>query len=98
MPVKVVAIVVAKTGREEAFVDAARTVAAASRAEPGVLSYELWREAEGERRFVFTELYRDRAAVDAHMASDHFTAFALAARDLAAGRPDIIITDAVDVA
>jgi hypothetical protein len=32
------------------------------------------------------------------MASDHFKAFGLAARDLAAARPEIIATQAVDVA
>ncbi|WP_419826394.1 putative quinol monooxygenase [Sphingomonas sp.] len=97
MPVKVVAIVPARPDGEDEFVAAAKTCATASRAEEGVLSYELWREAAGERRFVFNELYRDQAAVDAHMASDHFRAFAMAARDLAGGRPDIIVTHAIDV-
>lgn len=97
MAVKVVAMVSVKSGQEEAFTAAAKTCAAASRAEPGVLHYELWREAQGERRFVFNELYTDDAAVQAHMASDHFKAFGLAARDLAAARPDIIVTHAVDL-
>jgi quinol monooxygenase YgiN len=97
MPVRVVALVTAKVGEEEAFVAAARTCAAASRAEPGVLHYELWQEADGERRFVFNELYVDDAAVQAHMASDHFKAFGLAARDLATARPTIIVTHPVDV-
>jgi quinol monooxygenase YgiN len=97
MPVKVVALVPARPDRVDEFVAAARTCATASRAEVGVISYELWREAAGEGRFVFNELYVDQAAVDAHMASDHFKVFAMAARDLAAGRPDIIVTHAVDV-
>jgi quinol monooxygenase YgiN len=70
MAVKVVALVVAKPGEEEAFTAAAQTCAAASRAEPGVLHYELWRETDGERRFVFNELYVDDAAVQQHMASE----------------------------
>lgn len=97
MPVKVVALVTVKPGDEDAFVAAARVCVAATRAEPGVLHYELWREAEGERRFVFNELYVDQAAVQAHMTSDHFKAFGAAARGLAAGRPDIIVTHSVDV-
>lgn len=76
--------------------EAARVCVAASRAEPGVLRYDIWREAEGEGRFVFDELYVDDAAVQAHMASDHFKAFGLAARDLAAG-PDITVVHAVDL-
>jgi len=87
-----------KPGLEDAFVEAARVCVAASRAEDGVLHYDLWREADGERRFVFNELYVDDGAVAAHMASDHFKAFGLAARDLALGRPVIIRTHAVDVA
>jgi len=98
MPVKVIAFVTVKPGEEDAFVEAARPCVAASRAEPGVLHYDLWREAEGERRFVFNELYVDDAAVQAHMASDHFKAFGLAARNLAAARPTIIATHPVDVA
>jgi len=98
MPTKVVALVSVKPGEEEAFTAAARTCVAATRTEPGVLHYELWREAEGERRFVFNELYVDDAAVQAHMASDHFKAFGLAARNCAAARPTIIVTHPIDVA
>lgn len=98
MSVKVIAFVPVKPGQEEAFEAAAAVCVAASRAEPGVLHYDLWREAEGERRYVFNELYVDQAAVAAHMASDHFKAFGLAARDLAAGRPQIIATTPVNVA
>jgi len=98
MPVKVVAFVSVKPGQEDAFVAAARDCVAASRAEPGVLRYDVWRETEGERRVVFDELYVDDAAVQAHMASDHFKAFGTAARDLAAARPSITVAHAVEVA
>jgi quinol monooxygenase YgiN len=54
MPVKVVALVTVKPGEDEAFVAAAGPCVAALRAEPGVLHYDLWREAEGEHRFVST--------------------------------------------
>ena len=53
---------------------------------------------EGERRFVFNEIYVDDAAVQAHMASDHFKAFGMAAQDLAAARPSITVTHPVMVA
>ena len=98
MPVKVVALVAVKPDRDEAFVQAAKKCVAASRAEPGVLHYELWQETDGDRRFVFNELYEDGAAVQAHMTSEHFKAFGIAARDLVAGRPTIIKTHAIDVA
>lgn len=98
MSVKVVAFVSVKPGQENAFVAAARVCVAASRAEVGVLHYDLWRETDGDQRYVFNELYVDDAAVTAHMTSDHFKAFGLAARDLAAARPTIIKTLAIDVA
>lgn len=98
MSVKVVAFVSVKPGQEDAFEQAAGLCVAASRAEAGVLHYDLWRETDGEQRYVFNELYADDAAVAAHMASDHFKAFGLAARDLAAARPIIIKTHAIDVA
>jgi quinol monooxygenase YgiN len=98
MSVKVIAFVSVKPGHEDGLVAAARPCITASRAEPGVLSYDLWREVDGERRFVFDELYVDDAAVQAHMASDHFKAFGIAARDLASARPIITVTHAVEVA
>ena len=98
MSVKVIAFVSVKPGQEDAFVTAARDCIAASRAEPGVLHYNLWREVDGEGRFVFNEFYVDDAAVQAHMASDHFKAFGMAVRDLAAARPSITVTHAVEVA
>ena len=52
MSVKIIAFVTVKPGSEDAFVDAARICVAASRAEPGVLHYDLWREADGERRIL----------------------------------------------
>jgi quinol monooxygenase YgiN len=98
MPVKVIAFVTVKEGEEKAFEAAADICVAASRAEPGVLYYDLWREAEGERRYVFNELYTDQAAVQTHMGSDHFKAFGMAARDMATGRPTIIVTNPINVA
>lgn len=97
MSVKVVAFVSVKPGQEDAFVAAARDCIAGSRAKPGVLRYDVWREVEGERRYVFDELYVDDAAVQAHMASGHFKAFGMAARDLAAARPSITVTHPVEV-
>lgn len=97
MPVKIIAFVTVTPGQEDAFVASANVIIAASRSEPGVLHYDLWRETEGERRFVFNELYRDDAAVDSHMTSDHFKAFGLTVQDVAAAPPTIIKMQAVNV-
>jgi quinol monooxygenase YgiN len=97
MSVKVIALVSVKPGADDAFLAAARICAVGSRAEPGVLHYELWRESEGARHFVFNELYVDDAAVQQHMASDHFKAFGSAMRDLIVDRPTIIVSHPVDL-
>jgi quinol monooxygenase YgiN len=97
MTVKVIALVAIKLGEEAAFLAAAHTCVLASRAEPGVLHYDLWREAEGERRFVFNELYVDDAAVQQHMASEHFKAFGLVIRELTAASPTIVVSHPIDV-
>jgi quinol monooxygenase YgiN len=97
MPVKVVALVTIKPGGEAAFLSAAQTCVVASRAEPGVLHYDLWREAQGDRRFVFNELYADDVAVQQHMESEHFMAFGVAIRELAAASPTIVVSYPVDV-
>jgi quinol monooxygenase YgiN len=98
MSIKVIAFVSVKPGHEDAFEAAAAQCVAGSRNEAGVLHYDLWREAEGERRYVFNELYQDEAAIEAHRGSDHYKAFGLAARDLAAARPAIHVLTAIDVA
>lgn len=98
MSVKVIALVSVSPGQEDAFMAAASVCIASSRSEAGVLHYDLWREVDGERRFVFNELYIDDAAVKAHMASAHFKEFGKAARGLVASPPSITVTHAVEVA
>jgi len=44
----------------------------ASRQEPGVVQFEIGRSHEKPNVFALWEVYRDKEAVDAHMASEHF--------------------------
>ncbi len=44
----------------------------ASRKEAGVLQYDVARSAEDNNIFALWEVYRDRDALDAHFASEHF--------------------------
>lgn len=48
---------------------------APSRAEPGNLLYDLWRDQTQLGRFVLDKLYRDADAVAAHRATPHFQAY-----------------------
>lgn len=47
----------------------------ASRKEAGVIQFEVGRSAENPSVFALWEVYRDQAAMDAHVASRHFQDF-----------------------
>jgi quinol monooxygenase YgiN len=68
----------AKPGEEEHVLEALRRLAGPSRAEPGCLMWEGNRDPEDPRSFVLYEQYVDRAAYEAHLASEHFTRLAKA--------------------
>lgn len=56
-------------------------------AEPGCRVFEVARPAAGAPDAVFLwEVYDDRAAFDAHLASDHFRAFDAATAPMVAGK------------
>lgn len=81
--VKVLAILVArpdKGGELRALLD---FMVAPSRAEPGNLRYDLWRDQGDPNRFVLDELYADGDAVAAHRASPHFQSYLSAIGELA---------------
>ncbi|MDP9104568.1 MAG: antibiotic biosynthesis monooxygenase [Candidatus Eremiobacteraeota bacterium] len=68
-----------------------RELAAASRSEDGCLGYEVVRGNEPDRgTFVLFEKYRNQAALDAHMQSEHFRRLGMNGfRPLATGRQAI---------
>lgn len=64
--VHVVAVLVAKPGREEALRADLVTITEASAAEDGNLRYELFADANDARRFVIVEHWRDAEAQQRH--------------------------------
>ncbi|MGO2037596.1 MAG: putative quinol monooxygenase [Brevibacterium sp.] len=46
-----------------------------TRAEDGCLRYELFRDRDDDHRFILMEEWRDQAALDAHLSSEHIAAF-----------------------
>lgn len=52
-----------------------RELIAPTRAEPGCLTYEIYRSKDDPHAFFFHEQYADEAAVDAHRSSPHFQRF-----------------------
>jgi quinol monooxygenase YgiN len=63
---------VAMEGEDDAVLDALRQLAEPTRAEPGVLAWQVHRDPEDPRVFFIYEQYTDREAYDAHGASAHF--------------------------
>jgi quinol monooxygenase YgiN len=77
----------AAPGRRDELVAAARTVAAATRADDGCLAYSFAADVEDPDRVLSVEVWRDRDALDAHMRHDHTRAFLAVAPGLVAGEP-----------
>src|SRR5215470_3699509 len=67
-----------------------------SRAEPGNLQYNLWRDHTDAGRFVLEELYTDDAALAAHHATTHFENYLSKINDLA--ERTVVTLDSIEVA
>jgi quinol monooxygenase YgiN len=74
----------------DAFPSLIEEFTAATRAEPGCISYDWYRSADDPKLWVLIEAYRDREAGEVHVQSAHFkAAMAQMPRWLAAA-PEII--------
>ena len=67
----------AKEGEEGHAAELAGELAAATRQEAGCEAYVPCRDPEDARTFLFYEQYRDKAAFEAHGASEHFQRLAV---------------------
>lgn len=94
--VKIVAVLTAWEGRREDLRALLESMAAASRAEPGNLRYDLWQDQTEPARFVLDELYVDDAAVAAHRKTAHFKAYLVQIGELAERMA--LVLDPVNVA
>ncbi len=80
-----------KAEKADEFVAAAKAVIAASRAEPGNISYTLLQDAYDKTTFFFFEEWKSQKAIDEHFATPHFKAFGAQLKDFLAGAPAITI-------
>ena len=62
----------ARAGEADRVEEALRKMVAPTRAEPGNLDYQVFRDPADPSRFVLFERYADAAAFDAHRAAPHF--------------------------
>jgi quinol monooxygenase YgiN len=95
-PVKVVAFLSPKAGREAEVEALARIVVAGSRAEPGCLRYDLWREPGYARRYMINETYVDHDAYLAHRETPHYATFRAAVADLLTEPPAVSLSEPID--
>lgn len=85
----VVGRVVTDADKRADLVLVGRTVAAASRLEPGCMSYRLYQDTESENEFVFVEEWESDAALQQHFASSHVAEFLQAIRATIVAPPDV---------
>jgi quinol monooxygenase YgiN len=71
MTTPVVAIFLAKPGAEEKLEELFRGVIPATLAEEGCISYQLNRDLDQPRRFVWTEEWESRELLEKHLAAPH---------------------------
>ncbi|WP_233850276.1 putative quinol monooxygenase [Paraburkholderia sp. HD33-4] len=79
--IAVVAISVAKPGHEERLREALEGIVGPTRKEAGVLQYDLHRDVQEPRRFVFVERWESQDALAAHAKSAHIQGYKKAAAD-----------------
>lgn len=82
-----------KADKVEAFIAAAQPCIAASRAEPGCISYTLLQDPSDKTSFCFFEEWKNQQAIDEHFTTAHFKAFGAQLKDLIAGKPAITVYD-----
>lgn len=70
--VTILATYVAAEGNEEKLAEGLRDYVPMVLTEPGCVAFDVYRGADNRRLFILVEQYTDRAAVEAHMAADHF--------------------------
>src|SRR5262244_1270812 len=95
-PVKTVAILVARRGLAEELKALLGSMVVPSRAEPGNLRYDLWRDHSDAGRFVLEELYTDDEAVAVHRATPHYGSYLSKINDLA--ERTFLLLDPLEVA
>ena len=77
------------TAKRSELVRIGQAVAAASRAEPGCISYRLYEDTEAENEFVFVEEWESNEALQRHFATPHIAEFMRSIPATIVGRPDV---------
>ncbi len=90
----IVAKITLKADKVDTFIEAVKPLIAASRAEPGCISYTPYQNPYEKTAIFFFEEWKDQAAIDFHFATPHFKAFGEQIKDMIVGAPEITILNA----
>ena len=93
--INILATFVVPAGNKDAFVKLAKEIVEETLKENGNIAYELVQGIDDPTQFTFIEKWRDQAAIDAHMASPHFTALIPEMIKLGSVPPTITLLKAV---
>lgn len=93
--VRVVAILLAREGKEQEVEQILRACVQPSRAEVGCLSYVLHRSVEEAKRFVFIERWVNYEAIERHRQMPHYKVMGNALVDLLADRQVFLLEELV---
>ncbi|MDP9102014.1 MAG: antibiotic biosynthesis monooxygenase [Actinomycetota bacterium] len=85
----VIASLPGRPDKREAIAAALTKAAAASRNDPGCLSYAFHSDLEEPDRYVSVEIWADQQSLDAHFGAPHVAELLSVAGDLLAGQPVI---------
>lgn len=77
-----IAVLKAKSGKEQALKEGLLALVEPTRAEPGNLDYVLFELRDARGTFYMREAFKNQAALDAHFATPYFQRFAATADDL----------------
>jgi len=82
-----------KTEKVADFIAAAKAMVDSSSAEAGCISYQLYQNPYDKGQFIFVEVWKDQAAIDAHFAMPYFTAWGPKTSDWMAKPAELKIYD-----
>jgi quinol monooxygenase YgiN len=68
----------------------------ATRAEPGNIAFDWYRSVDDPNVYVLVEAFRDRAAGEAHVSSQHFKNATVQLSELLAAVPEIVNVEVAD--
>ncbi len=88
--VKIIGILTALPGRAAELQALLFDMQVPSRAEPGNLRWDIWRDQANPDRFVLDELYASQDDVAAHLGTQHFKNYVDKVKDLAERTPLIL--------